>query len=216
MVASAMTSPGPRASPTDDHIHEFPATSCPKHKGPWRAAELKSYVGMPGQQSRLERHSGPRNLIDAATLHPQRTHICRTSKIIKLKAWCRAPERFHDSNRLPGELPTGLVLHLRWTSHAWTSYKLFLVTDMTSSLPQPPPNCAAHVPAPFWSSAASLAEDDGSTTSCKSTGRSLTVTYIHTGSSKMSRASGDTPHSPRGRSPSPKHALTRCCHCNTA
>lgn len=48
MVASVMTSNVPQTSQTDDHIHEFPATSCPKHQGPWRAAELKSYVGMPG------------------------------------------------------------------------------------------------------------------------------------------------------------------------
>lgn len=46
MVASAMTSTGSQASLDNHHIHECPATSCPKHAR--KAAELKKQCGYAG------------------------------------------------------------------------------------------------------------------------------------------------------------------------
>lgn len=63
---------------------------------------------------------------------------CGNCSIIKLGAWCRATEGFHDSNKAPAALATCLVLHLGRTSHAFSPSKLFLVIGMSPIFPGGP------------------------------------------------------------------------------
>lgn len=141
---------------------------------------------------------------------------CENCSVIKLRAWCRATEGFHDSNRAPAALATCLVLHLRRTSHASSPPKLFLVRGMSPILPGQP-RSASFLSRNVSASGAQRPGENGDIfISWKNRTESFILTCIHTGSPRCPGLQNAPRNLPGCWCILPKHVLTRSCRRNTA
>lgn len=141
---------------------------------------------------------------------------CGNCSIIKLRAWCRATEGYHDSNKAPAALATCLVLHLGRTSHALSPSKLFLVRGTSLILPGQP-RSASFLSRNMSASGLQRPQENGDIYILyKNRTGSFILTYIHTCFLRCPELQKAPRNLPGCWCPLPKHVLTRSCRRNTA